>query len=276
MRFRRFTLRLRGLLGLFLVAGFQLLAGAVPDAMTAFQEQKWFQAISISIGVLGVFGVVIWSFLQTEPKAELLPPIQIKTPRDTRRGLLVVVSDFKPKNPFDGSIEEAFNKAMSSNNFEPLKLENSNYQPCLQAVQAHISPQMSHERGRLEVVWLMSTTASSSGAHVLAAYLRSIYPTLTVYMARDAGYNELEIPDGTPQDTEVIHRAKAVAEFVFKDAQKRKFKAGDVVADVTGGSKTMSVGLTLACLATDRDIQYYTGDKPTIYGFNTRNLREGS
>lgn len=56
---------------------------------------------------------------------------------------------------------------------------------------------------------------------------------------------------GDAQDTyDLVNRVYRV------DADRLGFEPGDVIADFTGGTKPMSVGMIMACLPTDRSLEY--------------------
>lgn len=48
--------------------------------------------------------------------------------------------------------------------------------------------------------------------------------------------------------------------------RKSGYKVRDIIADFTGGTKPMSVGMIMACLRVDRELEYVSFNKPQSYG----------
>jgi hypothetical protein len=102
---------------------------------------------------------------------------------------------------------------------------------------------------------------------------------------------ELQFGQGTyPAALQIRVRAKALAESIGKplkvdicrpvspaDSQdtfdevnsifrKSGYETRDIIADFTGGTKPMSVGMIMACLRVDRELEYVSFNKPHSYG----------
>ena len=79
-------------------------------------------------------------------------------------------------------------------------------------------------------------------------------------MARSAG-RELEIiihPTGvSPSDSQ------ATFDYVRRIIRERHFQADEIVADFTGGTKPMTIGLVMACLSPDIPLEYVPFHTPT-------------
>lgn len=277
------------LLGILLIASVQLFGGAIPDAIGYWNTKQIPQLVTTVVGILGVLVLGISSLLNREPISRILASRSVVTRNDTRRGLILLASRFDPRGELnkalpvpdsDGNrkkrsnaIDELLKIAIEAQDTTFLEIENSNLNQALRAIRVHWKPQ-NGEDGLLEHIWLLSTAGSSQSAEVLALYLQN-QPDFKAQI-HHAGFEKwLEVPGKEGDNKELIERTKDTAGRIFKEASELpfSFKAHELVADVTGGFKTMTVGLTLACLARDRDLQYVSGvetDLPTIYRFETK------
>lgn len=276
------------LLGVLLISSVQLFGGAVPDAIGYFSDGKTLQGLITTAGIVGVILLALLSFSNREPSARMLEPRSVRTQADTRRGLIILTSRFEPgekrikdqipPNSDRQARQEAINgllgQAIQNNDTQSLALNNSNLFQAIRAVRAHAEPTPGAQ-GNLAYVWLLSTAGSTQSAQVLALELEQQFPQLKgrIFHASLADHGYLEIPGQDSDNKELIGRTKEAVTQIFASAEKEQLKPNQLVADVTGGFKTMTIGLTLACLARDRDIQYVSGvpeDPPTIYTFETR------
>ena len=96
---------------------------------------------------------------------------------------------------------------------------------------------------RLRVLWLISTTQSAK----LAADLNA---TFQDKIEKIHWGEEYEVDPNDPKST--FNIVKTIS---LTASNERVFRP-QLIADITGGTKPMSVGMTLACLAYQVDIQY--------------------
>lgn len=277
------------LLGVLLIASVQLFSGAIPDAIGYWNLKQFPQLIVTILGILGVLVLGISSLVNREPTSRILASRSVITQKDTRRGLILLASRFDPRGQLSKelpaidseenrkkraiAIDDLLKKAIETRDTSFLDIENSNLNQALRAIRVHWKPE-NGETGLLEHIWLLSTGGSTQSAEVLALHLQNQSDfKAKIHHAGDKKW--LEVPGKEGDNKELIERTKDTAARVFKEASESPFslKSYELVADVTGGFKTMTVGLTLACLARDRDLQYVSSvvtDMPTIYRFETK------
>lgn len=174
-----------------------------------------------------------------------------RQPPSGARGLILLVSPFDPRvqalrdpevlQPKIATLLARPAETLSAEDWETVNLMGSNLRPQVEAVRFHM------EQGRLHDVWLIHSerdeTAQGSGtaAQLLEQYLQRHYSSIRVH--RDGygvpawNYGELW------KKAEEIFRTSGLANEA-------------IVADVTGGTKMMSVALATACVAPGRRMQY--------------------
>jgi len=190
---------------------------------------------------------------------------QAERERYAQRGLVAFVSLYRPgrdgtasKNPKD------WFEAAERKDYRVLDLPHSNLAPLIEAVMSHAS--------RLEHCWLIGTAGSDPNRPGSAAYI----PVLTEYLRRERGVKrtfhcgpECEIP--MDDDALVFTKTVDLVKGIYLQARNDKqiaLKPEEIIADFTGGMRSMPLGMILACLDSDRDIQmigthYDAAGKPT-------------
>jgi hypothetical protein len=259
-----------------------LLGGAIPDSIGYFQSSAWPQfTVTVAGVILPVFLGIYFLLRPPEPQVVLKSPRLVRDRSDTRPGLVILVSTLDPQTGNTGNlpsrrddrmgvIEQAIYTAISNANPRMIDLEHSNLIQPLRAVRAH-----ANNRGHLSHIWLVSTKKSSPSAHLLALYIEKEFPSLVIMHAKRPNYDWLEIAAEDSSETEALERTIRVTKQVFDDAKRLRLKPKDIVCDVTGGFKSMTVGMTLASLHNARDLQYVPqqGEQPVITDFEIRNDR---
>lgn len=101
----------------------------------------------------------------------------------------------------------------------------------------------------LEVCWLLFTEASKEGKDVVTFFIEKISSGLVNVVPThiDNPY----VMNDTYKRVNVIYE-KGLEEFNLQEK--------DVIADITGGTAPMSSGIILACISSDRNIQYVETD----------------
>lgn len=126
----------------------------------------------------------------------------------------------------------------------------SNLYTLLTAIKAHGST--------LEHIWLLGTADPKEGKGS-----GSILADLTDYIGRNReslGLKKdpkIEHLETIPMDfdNQVTECVRKTVDEVFDHAAYYGLKQSDIIADCTGGTKSMTLGVILACLEEDRDIQ---------------------
>jgi len=122
------------------------------------------------------------------------------------------------------------------------------------------------QKGTLESVWLLPSDGSDGQAFGDGSYLaaQAIYQdcqALTVKYQRrlQVEINRMEVSPSDSQDTfDAVNR-------IFRQSGYDPY---EVIADFTGGTKPMSVGMIMACLPAERELEYvsYTPDNKRSHG----------
>ncbi|MCW6051344.1 hypothetical protein K4039_14920 [Lyngbya sp. CCAP 1446/10] len=180
-----------------------------------------------------------------------------KEPPTGVRGLILLLSPYSPRKQElknEGTIapliELVINteiEKLTQDDFDRLDLFNSNLSPQIKAVEFHAS------QGNLRDIWMISTKSyetkegkkvkgSEDSAQILSQYLRFQYG-----QSFDINWQGLSVLD---YDYQGLWR---LAEQIFRESA---YKDDVIVADITGGTKMMSVALSMACIPPKRRMQY--------------------
>jgi len=261
------------------VAG--LTFGLLVDLLSGWlQSSQGSQLVPVVIAVFVVALLIsIWLWW-TKPERIGLAVEHVRTLRNDRekkqnakQGLVAFVSLYNPSGDSKAqelSIPERQELAQVGQ-YARLDLLNSNLAPLIDAVVTHAS--------RLEHCWLIGTTSSTSDKAGSFVYI----PAIVQYLKQECGvncefhYEGYSIP--VDDDVSVFERTLELVGQVFEEAGTDKKIAGaNMVADFTGGFRSMPLGMILACLDKDRDIQMigthydeygkWTNNRfPIIFGF---------
>lgn len=187
------------------------------------------------IGGVAVVGLIWWRVDRARAKA-----------RAQR-----LYSDLKNEETIAPLIEAVINGEigkLTQADFDRLDLLNSNLFPQIKAVEFH------EKQGKLRDIWMLSTESyetkegkvkvkgSEDSALILSQYLRFLYGKTL-----DINSEGLSVRD---YDYQGLWR---LAEQIFRDSG---YKDEVIVADITGGTKMMSVALAMACIPPKRRMQY--------------------
>ena len=180
-----------------------------------------------------------------------------KEPPTGVRGLILLLSPYSPRKPelknestIAPLIELVINteiEKLTQDDFDQLDLFNSNLFPQIKAVEFHA------KQGKLRDIWMISTKSyntkegkqvkgSEDSAQILSQYLRFQYGKNF-----DINWQGLSVKD---YDYQGLWR---LAEQIFRESA---YKDDVIVADITGGTKMMSVALSMACIPPKRRMQY--------------------
>lgn len=179
-----------------------------------------------------------------------------KEPPTGARGLILLLSRYSPRNqalkdertiaPLIKAVIDAPADKLTQEDFDRLDLLNSNLFPQIKAVDFHA------QQGKLRDIWLISTESyaqqstqvkgSEDSAQILSQYLRFQYGKRL-----DVNSRGLSVKDCDYRGLWLL------AEEIFRDSG---YKDEVIVADITGGTKMMSVALAMACIPPKRRMQY--------------------
>ena len=169
----------------------------------------------------------------------------VKEPPQAAKGLILLLSPYSPQNKAlsaSPDLKTLITQVSTiptpqQSDFDQIELLQSNLIPQIKAVEYHIG------KGKLRDVWLIATESSHSSAVLLQKYLRFQYGDQRF----DIHYNS-----STLQDWD-YGRLWQLGEQIFREAG---YQSEVLIADITGGTKMMSVALAIACIPPKRRMQY--------------------
>ena len=209
--------------------------------------------ILIALGV-GIIAVVIYFMVKPNRiivKFEQAVPLREDRERYAKPGLIVLLSDFVGQGLTNKTLSPVqLADALDRKDHNLLDLEHSNQATVIHSVMAH--------QAKLQHCWIL-TTSNSDGtrnqslpfAPVMEACLKEKYGlTCQFHYGK-----EFTVP--VDDDDAITRKLRDIISEIFKTA-KKEYHLNDeqIVADITGGLKSMSLGMILACLDKQRTLQY--------------------
>lgn len=241
------------------LAVFGFLIGIVTNLVSDFFPQLGQTAILLLMAITAIIGIVVLAIRARAQRVRVVINrfVTLRLPeereREARRGLIVFVSLYSEvkRKPEERLPPEAALAAAKNLDYGKLSFEVSNLQPAIEAIVSH--------RSRLDYCWLISTTASDPAAAVSLPYA----PVLCRYLTAERGvdctfFGDKDSRYAVPldDDGEVTIKTRDIVARIFKEASELGLKEDDIVADFTGGLRSMTLGMILACLDRGRDIQF--------------------
>jgi hypothetical protein len=210
--------------------------------ISALSNNKWYGWIFI------VFIAVVWwvwNYRRSVSQKSFYK--LVKCSPVPARALILLISPYttKDKDPKSQANREAeiasVIQSPSDEGFDKIALLQSNLVPQLKAVEYHV------KREKLQEIWLLATEKSQQAAALLEVYLKYKY-SIKLEIHR----NEKPLPEWDYVEI------RQEVERIFK---KSAFKDEMVIADITGGTKMMSVALAIACIPPGRQMQYMDAER---------------
>ncbi len=201
----------------------------------------------------------LYYWTRTHP-AEIIfrPPIPLHNALDreryARRGLIAIVSLYNPQHHSPAATLTPAQRlaAAQAGDYTTLNFLQSNYAPLIKAATSHSK--------NLDHCWLISTRAASNDPAIsshtyvpaLVNYLRTQLPsTCQFYGHQD---NSLVIP--IENDLRITASIHDIIQGIYRQARAAGLSENDIVADITGGFRSLPLGMILACLDKERIIQF--------------------
>jgi len=131
--------------------------------------------------------------------------------------------------------------------FERLNVRESNLQPTLEAILSHA--------GRLEHCWLLATRGEEVAGSLPYARLLAEYLSTSEGVRCQFHYGE-EYTISLNDDALVLNKTYDQVRQVFREAAQLDIPPREMVADITTGVRSMTLGMVLACLDRDQDIEF--------------------
>ena len=206
--------------------------------------------------------MVIGGHIRARPVVDVdLTPQEIE--RHSRLGLIALVSLYNPlKGSADTNVSTAeLTDRISRLDHKNLDLAHSNLNQLIQAITSH--------KSKLRHCWLLvsAPTQRNIGSEPVAKLLEKY--------CKDSGIScEFHLVHPVPQEAEnlLCEKVRERVDQVFEDAARLGLREADLACDCTGGVRAMQLGMILACLDGNRDLELMF----TIYdasGQPTDNLR---
>jgi hypothetical protein len=184
-------------------------------------------------------------------------PVVIRTLVDrytqSRHGLIAIVSLYNPKqkSPASHLTRQQRLEAAKKLDYQTLDLEQSNLKVLIAGIEAH-APRLAH-------CWLIATqsddpaTSSLTYVPVLEKYLSEVKGLKCRFHSGERYALVIEKDDAL-----VAERARRLVDDIFKEAGQEKVNLRDqeIVADITGGFRSIPLGVIMACLDKRRMVQF--------------------
>jgi len=253
-------------------------------------EQPWWTLVVFLIGVFGIEIVAAFVGAWLEPRALLGLPLQVLIPlaafvlvvvgytlasrvaaagyrltltlRPPRphRGLILLLGPYRPLAPLSQpQVERALALVTSrlpgqvEAGLEALQLRRSSLWPQLAAIRYHL------QGGALRDCWLITTPAGDAADEFLGS--AATVDVVEAFVRRLPGGQHVSLHTG-PAYAAAPTAYDAIYEIVDRIFRKdAPYRPSHVIADVTGGTKLMTIGIALACLAPGRKMEYMSGDR---------------
>ena len=231
--------------------------GLLLSVFSNWLSEQWINLLPVVMGVALISGVVsIFFFLRQPPlriEVAIRAPRIIRSPEQARqyarRGFVGFVPIYTPRrdSPAGQISPEEMRQAVETLDFDRLQLEQSNLRPTIEAITSHAS--------QLEHCWLLATQCQQAAgslpyAHLLAEYLRRS-KGLKCKFHYGAAY-VISLDD----DALVLSQTYDQIQQVLRQAARLELAPRDLVADITTGFRSMTLGMILASLDRDQDVEF--------------------
>jgi len=226
------------------------------------------------VGVGGCYGVLYFWKRYRQRKKKMAVELDAETPPEQVLGLILPISTPTLQRPNEQknaalralleSAEQQIDQPLTPE--EEALLNDSNLKPALAALEYHWGQGQEAEAGRasrLQEVWLIATEdadlqgqrigSAGGAAALLQRWFFSRHPEARqqVTFYRDE-YKGVSLRVGSRNYTQLWN----VVDSIYA---KAPYKPEEIIADITPGTKVMSVAIALACLPPKRRMQYMVG-----------------
>ncbi len=212
----------------------------------------WLAATVILVGFIAVivlslsrkFHTVVGTYIQTTLR-------NVNEERQhAHKGLIV------PLSMYNRTISEELLAKLQVADYSELDFEESNLAPAIKAIEVNKS-QITH-------CWILATESSDPEK----PGSKDFVPAMINYIKTEKGITNCEFHYDKAitidDDALITQKNRFIVEEIFKNANHYGLKPKDIIADCTGGFKSITLGIFLACLDRERDILFIG----TKYGEN--------
>lgn len=202
------------------------------------------------IGILA--GSVIVLFLNfTRPSQTSVGDhnqIILRSPREenekAKEGLVVVLPLYPA--PCDAEEKRRFIDRVKAGDYQALDFTKTNF--------AHVVRAIEINQGKLKHCWILST-ASTDGAIGSDVYLDCFIDYIKTEKRIQCEFHT-DFRIETVDDSSITEKTLGYLDMIFKSLKKLGLKENQIRVDCTGGPRSMTLGIFLACLDSQRDIQF--------------------
>ena len=250
----RFRQYLRWQRVLTLVAGLSLgLLSSVFSDWIANQGVRWLPWIA-GVALLSSLGSALF-LLRKPPGIEVAieSPLTIRSATEAaqvaRRGFIGFVPLYRPQ---PGAAAAALDPtaraaAVEALDFEQLQLEASNLQPTITAIMSHAT--------RLEHCWLLATSGQTAPGSLAYARLLAVYLRQQKGLRCKIHYGQA-FTISLDDDALVLSKTYRQVQRIIAQTTRLGLSPREIVADITTGVRSMTLGMVLACLDGDQDVEF--------------------
>ena len=233
-----------------------LLVGMLIAVFSNWLSEQWANLLPWIV-VLTVISVVFWLYITIRQPAGI--DVLIRAPRTfrsaseekiyARLGFVGFVPIFTPKrsSPADQLTLPEREAAIQNLDFDKLNVEDSNLEPTIRAILAHSS--------RLEHCWLLSTRGKDVAGSLPVARMLAEYLKQRSGMKCQFHYSEEESIT-LDDDALVLSKTYDLVRRIFLGSEHFGIPTREMVANITTGFRSMTLGMILACLDRDHGIEF--------------------
>jgi hypothetical protein len=209
---------------------------------------------------------IVWFFRNRSRAKRLAKQVAFQPTREPptpARGLILLLSPYDPRNPdlrkeevlgpLIDKIKNAAPEQLTNEYFDNINLLRSNLRPQIEAVQYHFQP------GRLRDVWLVTSRSYTSDNGILVQGSEEAASILDKFLRWK--YAELLTVRRGPEFSAKEWDYKGLSDIGEKIFRESDYKDELLLADITGGTKMMSVALALSCIPPGRRMQYVYSER---------------
>lgn len=185
--------------------------------------------------------------------------LTLRPPRP-HRGLILLMGPYRPFAPLSRrEVEQALaliergEPEQVEASLDRLQLQCSSLWPQLAAIQYHL------EGETLRDCWLITTHGGNAKNEMIGS--AATVPILEAFVRRLPGGQSVSLHTGdtytvAPTAYDAIYE---IVDRIFR--QEAVYRQSHVIADITGGTKLMTIGIALACLSPGRKMEYMSSDR---------------
>lgn len=244
-------LRINQIIVALVLAGLNVASNLAANWIASTSKLVWV----IFLSAAAVAGVVYYLARPKFYQARLEPPLALRTAQEQKdhahRGLILTLGLYTPfpkSAAYHLTLAEREEAAIKLD-YDSLDFVNSNFAPLIAAIRGHAS--------RLEYIWLLNTQSANQATPGSNQYL----PVLERYLENELKFNikinyQLDCAIPLEDDDAVTVKARDQVNKIYRFANDLKLKEEDIIADITGGTTPIKLGIILASLDQRRKVQF--------------------